>query len=79
MEMILLVGAGGLVFFGLFFYFVPIGLYIAARLSGATVGIGELIAMRLRRVTPSRIVEPRISAVKAGLNVSVDKLESHYL
>ena len=79
MEMILIIGVGSLIFFGLFFYFVPIGLYIAARLSGATVGIGELIAMRLRRVTPSRIVEPRISAVKAGLNVSVDKLESHYL
>ncbi len=79
MEMILILGVGGLIVFGVFFYFVPIGLYIAARLSGATVGIGQLIAMRLRRVTPTRIVEPRISAVKAGLEVAVDQLESHYL
>jgi uncharacterized protein YqfA (UPF0365 family) len=79
MEMILVLGVGGLLVFGVFFYFVPIGLYIAARLSGATVGIGQLIAMRLRRVTPTRIVEPRISAVKAGLDLGVDQLESHYL
>ena len=79
MDMILVGGVGALVVFGIFFYFVPIGLYIAARLSGATVGIGQLIAMRLRRVTPTRIVEPRISAVKAGLSLNVDQLESHYL
>jgi uncharacterized protein YqfA (UPF0365 family) len=35
--------------------------------------------MRLRRVPPSLIVKPRISAVKAGLNLSVDQLEAHYL
>ncbi len=79
MDIILVGGVGALVVFGIFFYFVPIGLYIAARLSGATVGIGQLIAMRLRRVTPTRIVEPRISAVKAGLSLNVDQLESHYL
>ncbi|MEE2786314.1 MAG: flotillin-like protein FloA [Myxococcota bacterium] len=64
---------------GLFFYFVPVGLYIAARLSGAGVGIGQLIAMRLRRVTPTRVVNPRISAVKAGLDLPIEQLESHYL
>jgi uncharacterized protein YqfA (UPF0365 family) len=35
--------------------------------------------MRLRRVPPSEIVKPRISAVKAGLNISNDLLEAHYL
>jgi uncharacterized protein YqfA (UPF0365 family) len=35
--------------------------------------------MRLRRVTPSRIINPRIMAVKAGLDISVDKMEAHYL
>ena len=79
MEMIIAMGIGGLIVIGLFFYFVPIGLYIAARLSGASVGIGELIAMRLRRVPPSQIVNPRISAVKAGLDLPVDQLESHFL
>jgi uncharacterized protein YqfA (UPF0365 family) len=62
-----------------FFYFVPVGLWIAAMASGASVGIGQLIAMRLRRVPPAQIVNPRISAVKAGLNVPSDSLEAHYL
>ena len=60
-------------------YFVPVGLWIAAYSSGAYVGIGTLIAMRLRRVPPGIIVKPRISAVKAGLSISVDELEAHYL
>ncbi len=64
---------------GFILYFVPLGLWIAAFSSGAYVGIGTLIAMRLRRVPPSIIVKPRISAVKAGLEVSVDELEAHYL
>ena len=60
-------------------YFVPFGLWIAAFSSGASVSIFTLIAMRLRRVPPSMIVKPRISAVKAGLKVTVDELEAHFL
>ena len=67
------------VVFGIVIYFVPVGLYIAALSSGAPVGLFTLIAMRLRRVSPAMIVKPRISAVKAGLQVSVDELEAHYL
>ena len=65
--------------FLVFVYFVPVGLWIAALASGAKVGIGQLIAMRLRRVPPSAIVNPRISAVKAGLDVPTNDLEAHYL
>jgi len=68
-----------LVVFFIIMYFVPLGLWIAAFSSGAYVGIGTLIAMRLRRVPPVSIVKPRISAVKAGLAVSVDELEAHFL
>jgi uncharacterized protein YqfA (UPF0365 family) len=60
-------------------YFVPVGLWIAALSSGAGVGMGTLIAMRLRRVPPAAIVNPRISAVKAGLDIPTDQLEAHYL
>jgi uncharacterized protein YqfA (UPF0365 family) len=62
-----------------FFYLVPVSLWIAAAASGAGVGIGQLIAMRLRRVPPAQIVNPRISAVKAGLNIPSDQLEAHFL
>ena len=63
----------------LFFWFVPVGLWIAARFSGAPVGIFDLVAMRLRRVSPSRVVEPLINAIKAGLDINTADLESHYL
>ena len=76
---ILLVGAAGLFAAGLFFYFVPIGLWVAASFSGAGVSIFQLIAMRLRRVPPSSIVASRISAVKAGLDIPIDHLEAHFL
>ena len=68
-----------LIIAGFILYFVPLGLWIAALSSGASVSIVTLVAMRLRRVPPSLIVKPRISAVKAGLNISVDQLEAHFL
>ncbi len=60
-------------------YLVPLSLWIAAWASGAYVGLFTLIAMRLRRVPPSTIVTGRISAVKAGLDLSVNDLEAHFL
>ena len=63
----------------LFTYFIPIRLWVAAISSGAGVGLGELIGMRLRRVSPKVVGEPRISAVKAGVNLPTNQLEAHYL
>jgi uncharacterized protein YqfA (UPF0365 family) len=60
-------------------YLVPIPLWIAAWASGAYVGLFTLIGMRLRRVPPATIVTARISAAKAGLQISVNDLEAHYL
>lgn len=68
-----------LVFLILFFTFVPLGLWISARASGVKIGILQLVAMRVRKVVPSRIVNPMIKATKAGLDVSINKLEAHYL
>jgi uncharacterized protein YqfA (UPF0365 family) len=59
--------------------FVPIRLWISALAAGAKVGIIDLIGMRLRRVSPSKIVNPLIKAEKAGLSVNVSQLEAHYL
>ena len=61
------------------FYFVPIPLWIAAWASGAPVGLSTLIGMRFRRVPPAVVVTARISAVKAGLDISSNDLEAHYL
>ncbi|MDD2446351.1 MAG: flotillin-like protein FloA [Tissierellia bacterium] len=63
----------------LFFTFVPVGLWITAFFSGVRVKIATLIGMRLRRVVPSRIVNPMIKATKAGLSLNLDDLEAHHL
>jgi uncharacterized protein YqfA (UPF0365 family) len=63
----------------LVFYFIPIRLWIAAWASGAYVGLLTLIGMRLRRVPPGTVVTANISAVKAGLTISLNDLEAHYL
>ncbi len=60
-------------------YLVPIPLWVAAWASGAPVGMFTLVAMRLRRVPPGTVVTARISAVKAGLDISINDLEAHYL
>ena len=67
------------VVFAILLTFIPVGLWISALAAGVKIGIFTLIGMRLRRVVPNRIVNPLIKATKAGLMVSVDKLEAHYL
>jgi uncharacterized protein YqfA (UPF0365 family) len=59
--------------------FVPIGLWISALAARVPVGIFALIGMRLRRVQPVKIVVPLIKATKAGLDLSANKLEGHFL
>ncbi|PQD96462.1 hypothetical protein CYL18_00750 [Pradoshia eiseniae] len=61
------------------FTFVPVMLWISAIAAGVRVSIFTLIGMRLRRVAPSRVINPLIKASKAGLNVTTNQLESHYL
>lgn len=59
--------------------FVPIGLWISAVAAGVKVGIFTLVGMRLRRVKPKRVIEPMIKAHKAGIQLSTNQLESHFL
>ncbi|HEX6989097.1 MAG TPA: flotillin-like FloA family protein, partial [Bacillota bacterium] len=61
------------------FSFIPVGLWISALAAGVRVGLLTLIGMRLRRVPPARVIGPMIKATKAGLDLSIDKLEAHYL
>jgi uncharacterized protein YqfA (UPF0365 family) len=66
-----------LCFLLLFFRF--FGLWFRALLSGAYVGMGKLIGMWLRHVNPGIIVDARIMLSKAGIDVSSDMLETHFL
>jgi len=64
----------------MFFYFIPIGLWIAAKTSGVRdISLISLVAMRLRRISPSVVVNPLIAAVQAGIPAERKQLESHYL
>lgn len=54
-------------------------LWLQAWLSGAHIKISELIGMSLRKVDARTIVRSRITAIQAGLNLSRQELESHYL
>ncbi len=71
------VGVIALVFFLLIVKFGS--LWLQARLSGASVSIGELIGMTLRKVDSRTIVISRITAIQAGIDLSRRDLESHYL
>lgn len=68
-----------IIFLAIFFSFVPVRLWISARASGVKVRIGQLIGMRIRKVTPALIVAPMIKATKAGLVLNLNKLEAHFL
>jgi uncharacterized protein YqfA (UPF0365 family) len=54
-------------------------IWVRATTSGAKVKFSELIALRLRRVPVGLIVDNRITAVKSGLNISIDELSTHFL
>jgi len=58
---------------------IPFRLYIEAISAGVHIGLGQLIGMRLRKVSPPAVVRPLIWATKAGLQLTADELEAHYL
>ena len=76
---------GGVIIGGIFllifvaFIFQYIGLYLQAWVSGAKVGLIELIMMRFRKVNAKSVVINRISGKKAGIEISTEQLEAHYL
>jgi uncharacterized protein YqfA (UPF0365 family) len=56
-----------------------ISLWIQALVSGARVGLLNIVFMRFRKIPPKLVVETKIMGVKAGINISTDFLESHFL
>lgn len=74
---IAIVGIMVLALVGLFLHF--LGVWIRALMSGAKVSLWSLVGMKLRRVNPTLIVDARISQIKAGLSLSTDEMEAHYL
>ena len=77
--LVIFIAVVGVLFLGFILYMVPVGLWLSALFSGVRVGIGMLIGMRLRRVPPRAIIEPKISAHKAGVDLDTNQMEAHYL
>lgn len=69
----------GLIALMVLLWAVPVRLWIEAFFSGVSLGLGNLVGMRLRKVSPPSVVRPLIAATKAGLVLDVGHLEAHYL
>ncbi len=61
------------------FYFVPVGLWFQALVSGVRISLLQLIFMRWRKVPPRVIVQAMIEGTKAGLTLNRNEMEAHYL
>lgn len=81
MNLLTIIGIGVVVllFIYLFFYLIPVSLWITAIFSKVKVSLGSMIGMRFRRVPPRVVVESLITATKAGLHLTTNELETHYL
>ena len=63
----------------MFFYFIPVNLWITAVFSGVRISLISLITMRIRKIAPSIVVNGLITATKAGIVVTSDDIQTHYL
>jgi uncharacterized protein YqfA (UPF0365 family) len=73
----IVLGIAGLILVGIVFSFFSV--FLRAWLAGAYVGMINLVAMRLRQVPYGLVVDARIRATKAGINVTIDEVEAQYL
>ena len=77
--MLALICFAGFVLLMLIFYFIPMGLWFSALVSGVRISLLQLVLMRWRKVPPSTIVSAMIEGTKAGLTINANELEAHYL
>lgn len=71
--------AGILVLLIIFLYFVPVGLWFSALVSGVHISLLQLFLMRFRKVPPGVIVRAMIEGTKAGIPLNRNDLEAHFL
>lgn len=77
---LILIGVGSVVGLAVVIIVASFGsIWLRASASGASVGVFELIALRLRGIPVGFIVDNRITAVKSGLDLTIDDLSTHYL
>ena len=76
---LIVVAVVAIVLLWLLFYFIPVGVWFKALLSGVRISLLQLILMRWRKVPATLIVNEMITGTKAGLTLNPNELEAHYL
>ncbi len=76
---IIAIGVASIFGLWLIFYFIPVGLWFTALLSNVKISLLQLVLMRWRKVPPTVIVRNMIASTKAGIKLTRDELEAHYL
>ncbi len=79
MYVIIAIGLGAIFLIWFLFYFIPVGLWFTALVSGVRISLIQLILMRWRKIPPSVITQSMIASWKAGIKLERDDLEAHYL
>jgi len=75
---ILAIGIASLFGLWVILYFIPVGLWFTALLSGVQIRLVDLVFMRYKKVPPKIIVEALIACTKGGVVVDKDQLEAQY-
>ena len=70
---------GAVVAFFILLYLLPVNLWFTAQLSGVRVNLLNLLLMRLRKVSPALVTNAMITSTKAGLDITSNEIETHYL
>ena len=78
-AIIIAVALLSLVALWLIFYFIPMGMWFSALVSGVHISLLQLVLMRWRKVPPTIIVSSMIEGTKAGLKLDPNELEAHFL
>jgi len=78
-SMFIVVAVVAVIALWILFYFIPVGLWFSALVSGVRIPLLQLILMRWRKVPPVVIVRAMIEATKAGIPLNRNELEAHFL
>ncbi len=76
---IVVIAIASLIAIWVVFYFVPVGLWFTALISGAHISLLQMVLMRWRKIPVSAIVSSMIEGTKAGLKLNPNSLEAHFL
>lgn len=76
---LIMIVVGSIIALFFFLYLLPVNLWFTAQLSGVRISLLNLFLMRLRKVPPSLVTNAMITSTKAGLNITSNDIETHFL